>query len=71
MHDALRVLREQHELQADVMRKMDERVILFETVRERRKRERTKRGRKEREREKKEREKKEREKREKRERKGE
>ena len=35
MHDALRLLREEHELQADVMRKMDERVVLFETVCER------------------------------------
>ena len=30
MHDALRLLREKHELQADVMQKMDERVVLFE-----------------------------------------
>ena len=65
MHDASRLLREKHELEANVVRKMDERVILFETVRERRKRERTKRGRKEREREKKEREKREKREREK------
>ena len=35
MYDALRLLREEHELQADVMRKMDERVALFEIDRER------------------------------------
>ena len=29
-HDALGLLREEHELQADVMRKMDETVALFE-----------------------------------------
>ena len=64
MHDALRLLREEHELQADVMRKMDERVVLFETEREKRererrereKRERDKRDREERERERRERE---------------
>ena len=44
MHDALRLLlREEHELQADVMRKMDERVVLFETVRETAKREKRER----------------------------
>ena len=32
MHDAPRLLREEHKLQADVMRKMDERADLFETV---------------------------------------
>ena len=42
MHDALRLLRDEHELQADVMRKMDERVVLFEAVCEREKREREK-----------------------------
>ena len=35
IHDALRLPREEHELQADVMRKMDERVALFEIDRER------------------------------------
>ena len=40
MHDALRLLCEEHELQADVMRKMDERVVLFENEREREMRER-------------------------------
>ena len=35
MHDALRLLREEHELQANVVRKMDERVVLFEDERER------------------------------------
>ena len=37
MHDPLRLLREEHELQADVMRKMDERVVLFETEKKREK----------------------------------
>ena len=45
MHDALRLLREEHELQADVMRKMDERVVLFENEREREMRERGERER--------------------------
>ena len=40
MHDALRLLREEHELQAAVMRKMDERVVLFENERARDERER-------------------------------
>ena len=40
MHDALRLLCEEHELQADVMRKIDERVVLFEKEREREMRER-------------------------------
>ena len=40
MHDALRLFREEHELEADVMRKMDERVALFEIEREREMRER-------------------------------
>ena len=43
MHDALRLLREEHELQADAMRKMDERVVLFENEREREMRERRER----------------------------
>ena len=45
MHDALPLLCEEHELQAAVMRKMDERVVLFEILRgrERRKRERRER----------------------------
>ena len=45
MHDALRLLREEHELQGYVMRKMDERVVLFETMREREREEREKRER--------------------------
>ena len=40
MHDALRLLREEHELQANVVRKMDERVVLFENKRARDERER-------------------------------
>ena len=43
MHDALRLLREEHELQADVMQKMDERVVLFENEREKIYRERRER----------------------------
>ena len=39
-HDALRLLREKHELQANVVREMDERVVLFEDERERETRER-------------------------------
>ena len=35
LHDALRLLREEHELHANVVRKMDERVVLFEDERER------------------------------------
>ena len=40
MYDALRLLREEHELQANVVRKMDERVVLFENQRARDERER-------------------------------
>ena len=50
MYDALRLLREEHELQADVMRKMDERVVLFENETEREMRERGDREKRERER---------------------
>ena len=50
MHDALRLLREEHELQANVVRKMGERVILFEDKREREMREGDERERRERER---------------------
>ena len=49
MHDALRLLREEHELQANMVRKMDERVILFEDEREREMKERDERERRERE----------------------
>ena len=49
-HDALRLLREEHELQANVVRKMGERVILFEDKREREMREGDERERRERER---------------------
>ena len=61
MHDALRLLREEHELQANVVRKMDERVLLFENEREREMRVREKRERERREREKREKEKREKE----------
>ena len=40
IHDALRLLHEKHEIQANVMRKMDERVALFENGRGRKVRER-------------------------------
>ena len=40
MHDALRLLREEHELHANIVRKMDERVVLSENEREREVRER-------------------------------
>ena len=40
MHDELRLLREEHELHAKVVRKIDERVILFEDEREKRESER-------------------------------
>ena len=52
MQDALRLLREKHELHANVVRKMDERVVLFEDERardEREMREREEREREERE----------------------
>ena len=68
MHDVLRLLREEHELQADVMRKMDERVALFENEREREIIEREKREREEREREERERRERDRRERERRER---
>ena len=54
MHDALRLLRKEHEVQANVVRKMDERVVLFEDEREREMREREEREREGREREKRE-----------------
>ena len=47
MHDALRLLREKHELQAGVMRKMDKIVALFENGREREMSERERREREE------------------------
>ena len=40
LHDALRLLREEHELHANVVRKMDEIVVLVEDKREREMRER-------------------------------
>ena len=40
MHDALRLLREEHELHTNMVRKMDEVVVLFEDEREREMRER-------------------------------
>ena len=60
MHDALRLLREEHELHANAVRKMDERVILFEDEREKRESERESERESQRESEREEREKRER-----------
>ena len=49
MHDALRLLRDEHELQAAVMQKMDKRAVLFENERARDERERRQREKTERE----------------------
>ena len=49
MHDALRLFREEHELQANAVRKMDGRVVLFEDARKREMRERERREMRERE----------------------